>query len=298
MYSRRLFMGGAAASLGLAACGGNGAAGTKVGQRKLETIGLQTYTLREIFEPDPVGTLKMIKELGYDYVELNGRNFAERSTKDLMAMVQDAGLYAPATHYSYEPLRDDFAQMTKDAQELGVDYMIVPWLGEELRSVEGYKSVAAVFNERGKQAQGEGYKLAYHNHQFEFFDLGGGVTGMDILLNETDPNIVDFELDLFWAALELNDVPAFLRKHPGRFKLCHVKDMKGSPAAWKNSVDFDGIKADLMVNVGEGDLPFEEYFALNDVSGLEYFVLEHDEPPKPYRASMKQSIDAARAMRF
>jgi len=84
MYSRRLFMGGAAASLGLAACGGNGAAGTKVGQRKLETIGLQTYTLREIFEPDPVGTLKMIKELGYDYVELNGRNFAERSTKILL----------------------------------------------------------------------------------------------------------------------------------------------------------------------------------------------------------------------
>jgi len=176
--------------------------------------------------------------------------------------------------------------------------MIVPWLGENLRSVEGYKKVASVLNKRGKQAREEGYKLAYHNHQFEFFDLGGGVTGLDILMNETDPDALDFELDLFWTYLEISDIPALLRKYPGRFKLCHVKDLSGNVNDWKNSLDFDGIKAALMVNVGEGEIPFTDYFALNDVSGLEYFVLEHDSPPKPYRASMKQSIDAARAMRF
>jgi len=299
MLSRRFVLGAGAATLGLTACGQGGvSAPAAVGARKLDKIGLQTYSLRNIFEDDPVGTLKMLKELGYDYVELNGRNFAERDPKELISMVKDAGLYAPATHYGIEGIRDDFAKATKDAQALGVEYVIVPWIGEELRSIEGYKSVAALMNERGKQARGAGYKLAYHNHQFEFFDLGGGVTGMDILLNETDPDVFDFELDLFWAKLELKDIPAFLKKYPGRFKLCHVKDMKGDPAPWKNSVDFDSIKADLMVNVGEGDIPFEDYFALNDVSGLEYFVLEHDEPQKPYRASMKQSIDAARAMRF
>jgi len=297
MLSRRFVLGAGAATLGLTACGQGGGA-TAVRTRKLDKVGLQTYSLREIFEPDPVGTLKMINDLGYDYVELNGRNFAERSPAELMSMVKDAGLYAPATHYGIEGIRDDFEKATKDAQALGVEYMIVPWIGEELRSVEGYKSVAALLNERGKQARDAGYKLAYHNHQFEFFDLGGGVTGMDILLNETDPDVFDFELDLFWTALEVTDISAFLKKYPGRFKLCHVKDMKGDPTPWKNSVDFDGIKADLMVNVGEGEIPFEDYFALNDVSGLEYFVLEHDEPPKPYRASMKQSIDAARAMRF
>lgn len=299
MLSRRLFMGSAAATLGLAACNSGALSGAaKVGTRKLDQIGLQTYTLREIIEDDPVGTLKMIKDLGYDYVELNGRNFSERSAKDMIGMVKDAGLYSPATHYSIEGVRDDFAKTVRDAQDLGVDYMIVPWIGEESRSVEGYKSIAAMFNERGRQAQDEGFKLAYHNHQFEFFDLGQGVTGMDILLNETDPDIVDFELDLFWARLELDDIPDFLRTHPGRFKLAHVKDMRGDPTKWKNSIDFDGIKADLMVNVGEGDIPFESYFALNDISGMEYFIMEHDNPPKPFRGSVKQSIDAARAMRF
>ena len=296
MVSRRFVMGAGAAAVGLAACGGG--AGGAVGKNKLKQIGLQTYTLRDIFEPDPVGTLKMIKELGYDYVELNRRNFAERSPKDLINMVKDAGLYAPFTHYSYEPLRDDFAQTTKIAQDLGVDYMIIPWLDESLRTVEGYKSVASILNERGKQAIQEGYKVAYHNHQFEFFDLGGGVTGMDILLNETDPGVVDFELDLFWTYLEVQDIPALFKKYPGRFKLCHVKDLKGDVSKWKNNLDFDSIKAAVMVNVGEGEIPFADYFALNDVSGLEHFILEHDSPPKPYRAAMKQSIDAARAMRF
>jgi len=89
MVSRRFVMGAGAAAVGLAACGGG--AGGAVGKNKLKQIGLQTYTLRDIFEPDPVGTLKMIKELGYDYVELNRRNFAERSPKDLINMVKDAG---------------------------------------------------------------------------------------------------------------------------------------------------------------------------------------------------------------
>lgn len=299
MYSRRLFMGGAAAAVGLSACGKNGlSTPSLIGSRKLEKIGIQTYTLREIIEDDPIGTLKMLKDLGYDYVELNRRNFSERSAKDMIGMVKDAGLYAPATHYSIEGIGDDFNQAVKDAHDLGVEYMIVPWMDEGLRSIEGYKATAAMFNARGRQARDEGFKLAYHNHQFEFFDLGDGVTGMDILLNETDPYVVDFELDLFWTRLEIEDVPSFLRKHPGRFKLAHVKDMKGDPAKWKNSVDFDGIKADLMVNVGEGDIPFESYFALNEISGLKHFILEHDNPPKPFRGSVKQSIDAARAMRF
>lgn len=296
MYSRRLFLGGAAATVGLAAC--SGGSGPKAGARKLDKLGLQTYSLREIFEPDPIGTLAMLKELGYDYVELNGRNFSERSTEDLIGMVKDAGLYAPSTHYGIEVMRDDFKQTVRDAQSLGVEYMIAPWMDESERTIEGYKANAAMFNERGRQAREEGFKLAYHNHQFEFFDLGDGVTGMDILLNETDPDIFDFQIDLFWAELAGVDIPALFRKHPGRFKLSHVKDMKGDPTGWANSLDFDSIKDALMVNVGEGDMDFGTYFKLNDLSGMEYFVLEHDNPPKPYRASMKQSIDAARAMRF
>jgi len=91
--------------------------------------------------------------------------------------------------------------------------------------------------------------------------------------------VVDFELDLFWTYLEVQDIPALFKKYPGRFKLCHVKDLKGDVSKWKNNLDFDSIKAAVMVNVGEGEIPFADYFALNDVSGLEHFILEHDSPP-------------------
>lgn len=296
MLSRRFVLGAGAAAACLTACGGK--AGGAVGTRQLKTLGLQTYSLREIFEPDPVGTLAMLKQLGYDYVELNGRNFSERSTADLRMMVEDAGLTAPGSHYDVMGVKDNFSQAARDAKSLGLDYMVVPWIGEELRTVEGYTMLAKMFNERGRQARGEGFKLAYHNHHFEFDDLGGGQTGFDILLNQTDPDVFDFELDLFWTKLAERDIPALMRAHSGRFKMCHIKDMKGASSQYRKSLDFGGIVEALMVNVGEGDIPFEDYFALNDVSGMEYFIIEHDNPPKPFRASMKQSIDDVRAMRF
>ena len=296
MLSRRFVMGAGAAAAGVAACGGRGRA--NVGSRQLKTLGLQTYSLREIFEPDPVGTLTMLKELGYDYVELNDRNFAERSAEDLHLMVKDAGLTSPGSHYGLSSIQNDFSTVVKNAKALDVNYVIVPWLDENMRNVEGYTALAKTLNERGRQAREAGFSLGYHNHQFEFDVLSTGKTGYDILLDQTDPEIVDFQLDLFWARLAQQDISKLFSAHPGRFKMCHIKDMKGDPAAYRNSTDYGGIVQALMVNVGEGDIPFEDYFALNDLSGMEYFVIEHDSPPKPFRASMKQSIDDVRAMRF
>lgn len=296
MFSRRFVMGACAAAAGMAACGPKGVA--RSGGRQLQKLGLQTYSLREIFEPDPVGTLRMIKELGFDYVELNGRNFAERSTADLKMMIEDAGLTSPGSHYNLQGIAEDFSGAVKAVKDLGLDYLVVPWIDAAMRNPAGYKRMAKLFNQRGRQAREAGFKLAYHNHQFEFDDLGGGQTGFDILLNETDPNVFDFELDLFWTVLAQQDVVALMQAHPGRFKMCHIKDMQGDPSPFKGSLDFEGIIKAHMVNVGEGNIAFEDFFALNDVSGLEYFVIEHDNPAKPYRASMKQSIDHLRAMRF
>lgn len=294
MYSRRLFMGASAAALGLTACGG----GAKVAASKIDKVGIQTYTLREIFEPDPVGTLKMIKEVGYDYVELNGRNFATRSVEDVSAMIADAGLYSPATHISYDMGVDTPEMTAKICQKLGCKYAIIPWVDEAQRSKEDWERHAKAFDKAGKIMRDNGVRLAYHNHQFEFDDLGGGQTAIDILLAQTHPDNLDFELDLFWSALASIDVPGLFKKAPGRFKLCHIKDMNGDPKPYFDSRDYGNISKQLMVNVGEGSLPFESYFALNDVSGMEYFIAEHDNPVKPFRDSIKSSHDTIRAMRF
>jgi len=293
MYSRRFFMGAGAAAVGLTACGGGG----KVAANRIDKVGIQTYTLREIFEPDPLGTLKMIKDVGYDYVELNGRNFSERSAVDLAAMVKDAGLYSPASHVSYDAAVNTPEEIAKTCQILGCKFAIIPWVDEAQRGKEDWYRHAKAFDAAGKIMRDNGVRLAYHNHQFEFDDLGGE-TAMDILLEQTNPENLDFELDIFWAALTSTNIPALFKKAPGRFKLCHIKDMKGNPKPYSESRDYGNISKELMVNVGEGELPFESYFALNDVSGMEYFITEHDSPVKPFRNAIKVSHDTVRTMRF
>jgi sugar phosphate isomerase/epimerase len=266
--------------------------------RKISKIGLQTYSLREALSVDFVGTFQMIKDVGYDFVELNGRNFADRNPSELRKILDDVGLPAPASHVDYNSLAETPTQLADIAATLGCRYVILPWVSEDQRGVDDYKRHAAMLNRAAEVLGQSGVNVAYHNHHFEFFDLENGMTGMDILLAETDPSLVTFELDFFWAALAGVDIPQLFAAHPGRFKLCHIKDMSGDPAPYAASLDFPTTIQDLMVNVGEGTLPFETYFAENSVSGMEYFIAEHDNPPQPYRQSIQTSFDTIKAMRF
>ena len=265
---------------------------------KLDKIGIQTYTLREAMGEDFVGTLQMIKDVGYDYVELNGRDFSERSPAELKQILDDIGLPSPITHLDYDSLANRTSEVADVAGALGCEYVVLPWINDDQRGLDQYKAHAEMLNRAGAELAGSNITVGYHNHQFEFFDLGDGETGMNILLSETDPGLVSFELDLFWAALTGTDIVGLFGAHPGRFKMCHVKDLSGDASAYRNSLDFPTIVQTLMANVGEGDLPFEAYFAANDVSGLEYFIAEHDNPPRPFRQAVQTSHDAMRAMRF
>lgn len=300
--SRREFLAGSASLALLGACSAadtSPIAETGAGtMRKLNQIGIQTYTLRNALAENFVGTFEMIKDVGYDYVELNGRNFEDRTPKDLYAILDSIGLPAPASHVGYDSLAKDPARLADMMAELGCRYAILPWVDEDQRSADDYKRHADMLNRASDAMQDRGVRVAYHNHQFEFWDLGGGQNGMDILLNETDGSLVDIQLDLFWATLGEVDIPALFAAHPGRFKLCHVKDMKGAPTAYLDSKDYGAISRDLMVNVGEGDIDFASLFALNDVSGMEYFIAEHDNPRKPYRNAIETSYRTMRTLRF
>lgn len=295
--SRRNFLTASSALMTLGACSSGGGVAAP-SQRQIEQIGIQTYTLRDAIAEDFVGTFQMIKDVGYDYVELNGRNIQDRSPAELRSMLDDIGLPAPITHLDYDSLANRPDEVAAVCNVLGCEYAILPWVGDDQRGRDDYKRHAAMLNRAGEAMRSAGVMVGYHNHQFEFFDLGEGETGMNILLTETDPDLVTFELDLFWAALTGTDIPALFNAHPGRFKMCHVKDLAGHASGWRTSLDFPGIVQALMVNVGEGDLPFETYFAENDVSGMQYFIAEHDNPPKPYRDSIQTSYDAMKAMRF
>ncbi len=293
--NRRHFLGASGAA---ALLGGCGASQTAVSKRQIEQVGIQTYSLRAAMEEDFVGTFQMIKDVGYDYVELNRRNFVDRTPTELRALLDDIGLPAPITHLDYEMLATRTTEVGDIAGELGCEHVILPWLTDDQRGLDAYKTHAEMLNRAGETLKPYGVTVGYHNHQFEFFDLAEGRSGMSILLNETDPDYVAFELDLFWAALTGADIVRLFEAHPGRFRYCHVKDLTGDASAYKNSLEFETIVANHMANVGEGDLPFETYFAAADIAGLEYFIAEHDNPPQPYRRSIETSYSTIKAMRF
>ena len=292
---RRQFIGASGAAMLLAGCQQST---TPKASDRIDRIGIQTYTLREALAQDFVGTFEMIKDVGYDYVELNRRDFSERSPAELKQILNDLGLPSPITHVDYDSLADRASEVGDIAGELGCEHVILPWITDEQRNLDAYMSHAAMLNRAAETLKAYGVQVGYHNHQFEFFDLGGGETGMGILLNETDPDLVAFELDLFWVALTGTDIVDLFTKNPGRFKYCHVKDLAGDASAYRDSVDFPTIVSKFMKNVGEGELPFESYFVARETAGFQYFVAEHDNPPQPFRESIATSYETMRAMRF
>jgi len=301
MISRRSMIGMTGAALACVACGPQNSQTITplVAKRSIEKVGLQTYTLREAMAEDFAGTFRMIKDVGYDYVEVNRRNFEDMAANELKALLNDIGLPSPAGHISYSDVTDDISSAIQRAKVMQHDFVIVPYMDENQRSLADWKRHAQIFNQAGRKFADEGINLAYHNHQFEFDDLGGGTTAMEILMNETSPELVSYELDMFWAALANIDIPALMQRYPGRFKLCHIKDMSGDHNALiARKASYDEITSSIMVDVGKGNLPFEEYFAYNDIAGMEYFIAEHDKPKKPFRTAIENSLNGVKALSF
>ena len=306
MLTRRDALWGGASAVLLAACSGDTTAKQdmadavsfkrRAGQPE---VGIQTYTIRDAMTEDTGAALRMLKEVGYDFVETNDRDFTRVSMAELVSALKEADLPVAATHVGYETFRDNPQMIADQANQLGAKYAILSWTPDEFRSTDGYTHMAQKFDAVGDVMLANDLRFAYHNHHFEFWPIDGPRNGMEIYLEETDPSKVWFELDLFWSALGRQDVPALFRAHPGRFKLCHIKDMDTAmldsfDREGPNALDFDEIHKGLMVNVGEGDLPFETCLRMSDVSGMEYLITEHDAPPAPLRDSVATSLKTVR----
>jgi sugar phosphate isomerase/epimerase len=250
-------------------------------------------------EEDTLAALRMLKEVGFDFVETNDRDFTRISMDELVAALREVDLPVAATHVGFETIKNTPQLAADQANALGAKYAILSWTPDEYRTTAGYKEMAAHFNDVGDVMLANGLRYAYHNHHFEFWKIDGPRNGMEIYLEETDPTKVWFELDLFWSALGRQDAGEFFERYPGRFKLCHIKDMNTAGLEafdedGPNSLDFDEIHKGLMVNVGDGDLPFERWLQMKDVSGMEYLIVEHDAPPEPLRKSVARSLSTVR----
>jgi sugar phosphate isomerase/epimerase len=263
--------------LELAAVGTLSSMGSRIPRvQRLNRIGLQLYTVRNLMEANVRATLESVARIGYKEVEFAGY-FGVRPT-ELRSWLDDLGMTAPAAHV---PLLDGkLDQLFDAAAELGHRYLIQASLSLwQRRSLDGFRRVAASLNHAGQAAQARGLFVAYHNHDFEFRPMGG-IVPYDVLLAETDPSLVWFEVDLYWMAKAERDPLRYFAAHPGRFRLCHLKD-----------IDPNG----KMTEVGRGRLNFRQILAQQEKAGLRHFFVEHDRPRDPL-ASIRTSYHHLRSM--
>ena len=177
-------------------------------------IGIVLYTVRRQMAKDPEGTLKRVAATGYKEVEVDGKNLSK-----LAPILKPYGLTAPSGHFDFGQVKTGWEQEIERVKAQGLKYMVVAFLAApDRKDLEDYKKVAELFNKAGEQCQRAGVQFCYHNHNFEFIKFGGGI-GYDVLLKETEPKLVKFELDCFWMTHAGHDPVEYMRKYPGRYAL-------------------------------------------------------------------------------
>lgn len=235
-------------------------------KQSLETVGLQLYTVRDAMQRDAADTLRRVHEIGYHYVESAGYNNGQlygQSAKVFKALMDENELTMPSAHVGWEAMRDDPERAAATFSEAGAEFVVVPWLAEDMRNAAGYAKLVGVLNNAGPICKKYGLQLAYHNHDFEFNTLVANQKPMDFILQETDADTVKIELDLYWITRAGSDYQAYFRQHPGRFPLWHVKDMDNTPDRF-------------FAAVGSGTLDWPTIFQQQDTAGMRYFFVEQD----------------------
>lgn len=241
---------------------------------KKKEIGLQLYTLRDELPKDVKATLEKVAKAGYTTVETYGFSIKDQfwglSAAELKEILDSNNLKAVSGHYNlgsflYDGNLDEVKAAIQAAKTLKNEYLTIPWVDEPFRN--DFHIIAARLNEAGKMCADEGLKLAYHNHDFEF-KKKDGVTGYEILLNETDKNLVSFELDLYWVARSGNDSLQLFAANQGRFPMWHVKDM-------------DKFNQALNTEIGAGLIDFKNIFKEAQQSGMKYFFVEQENNYSP-----------------
>ncbi len=227
---------------------------------KSSVVGLQLYTLRDMMAVSVPATLKLVSAVGYKEVETAG--YFEHSPKEFRKMLDGEGLSAPSAHVMLDLFDKSLNEVIDTAKEIGHRYVVIPYLTVEQRGsgIDVYKRLAENCNIYGEACKKVGLKLAYHNHDFEFETRDGQLT-YDVLLQDVDADLMAMEMDLYWMAKAKQDPLAYFKRHPGRFKLWHIKDM-----------DKQGAFAD----VGTGVIDFATIFAHAQQAGVEHKVVERD----------------------
>jgi sugar phosphate isomerase/epimerase len=236
-------------------------------------IGLQLYSLREQFAKDVPATLDQVRGFGIKYVETAGTyGVAPDKFKE---QLDARGLKAISGHFSFELCRDHIEDVARDAKALGLEYVGCAWIPhQDPFDEKSCREAAAIFNRAGEALAKHGLKFFYHTHGYEFLPYGDG-TLFDLMMAETKPEFVRYEMDIYWIVHPGQDPVKLLEKYGSRFELMHLKDMKkGTPTGL-----FTG-HSDVTNNValGSGIMDLPAIFKAAGKAGVKWYFIEDESP--------------------
>lgn len=284
---------GAALSTGLYGCDRPGSVAVS---NTLVNIGLQLSTVTPLMMKDFEGTLARVAEIGYDQVEFSAMGFLGRPSDYVKQLLAANNLSAPVGRITPK-LPDGVMQMSREeamkvfmergaakhlvenvkyslegAAALGQKYLNLPALiPEEFNSLDQVKRNIEMMNQAGEVCAEAGVLFGYHNHNWELLPVDG-VVPYELMLSETDPDKVGFQMDAYWIVKGGGDLHDYLTRHAGRFSSCHMKD-----------IDANGDFAD----VGDGEIDFPAFTRHAIAQGARHFFVERDNPPEPEKSIVR-----------
>ena len=241
--------------------------------KKEYKLGYQLFSINQDMNNDPLGTLVKAKAMGYRDFEIYGFDpdkvtYYKIPADEFKSELDGMGLTVTSGHYGFDPYLEKsdadmerfVDQCIKGAKALKSPYITWPWMDPKRRNMVMYKKLPSILNRIGQQISEAGLKFAYHNHGFEF-ELHHGQMGYDFILNETDPDLVKLQIDMYWVMHAGTTTPIELvKKHPGRFVMWHIKDM-------------DAMTRDY-TELGNGAINYINVLPDTEESGLEYYYIE------------------------
>ncbi|WP_078379053.1 sugar phosphate isomerase/epimerase family protein [Sutcliffiella halmapala] len=238
-------------------------------------IAAQLYTVRDLLEKDFPGVLKELKEMGYAGVQISG--LFGNDPKEIAAVMTELGLGTAGMHIDLDSFRNELPRVLEEAEIFQTKDLILPYLVEEDRNAESYIALKAELNEIASKLQEDGYRISYHNHDFEFETEIDGQNALDYLLEPTEDNLLLAELDVYWVKKGDKEIISFLEPYANRMPIIHLKDMANN-------------EEKSFAEVGTGSIDFSPILRWGEQNGIEWYAVEQDVCPGNPLDSLRVSI--------
>jgi sugar phosphate isomerase/epimerase len=235
------------------------------GSGKAKPYGIQLYSVRDDIPKDPKGVLKNLASYGYTQVEsFEGAQgmFWGMTNKEFKAYMDSLGMTIISSHCN---IAKDFEKKAAEAAEIGMKYLICPFIGPR-KTVDEFKKIAEQFNAAGEVCKKNGIRFAYHNHGYSFVPVEGQLQ-QDVMMQNTDAALVDYEMDIYWVVTAGANPEEWMKKYPNRFTLCHIKD---------RGKQFDPKEGNASVDLGTGSIDFPAILKTAKATGMQYNIVEQE----------------------